>query len=99
MFVIAKLIEAGAGWCEQNDIPWLGNFGRMSNCGFQSFGMVDFRTAVLRRNDLRFDLRRRGPDGVDALYPFLEQLVQHGVVAIFVLAAQYQVDVRGERLD
>ena len=46
---------------------------------------------------LRFDLRRRRADRVDALHPLAQQIVEHGVVAAFVFAAENQVDVRGER--
>src|ERR1700722_20974595 len=52
MFVVAELVEAGTGGSEQDDIPGCGNFGGMSDRGFQGFGVIEFRAAILRRNNL-----------------------------------------------
>src|ERR1700688_85362 len=42
MFVVPELVETGAGRSKQDDIPRLGNLGRVLDRGFQSFSMIDF---------------------------------------------------------
>ena len=59
--------------------------------------MNHFYARALRRNDLRLNLRGRCADGVDALHPLAQQIVEHGVVTAFVFPAEDQVDVRRER--
>ena len=48
--------------------------------------------------NLRFDLRCRRADRVDALHALAQQIVEQGVVAALVLAPKNEVDVCRKRL-
>ena len=63
-----------------------------------AFSRVSAWTISAAPLNLRFDLRRGGADGVDALYALAQQVVEDGVVAAFVFAAENQVDVRRETI-
>src|ERR1700680_3795461 len=99
MFVVPELVEAGAGRSKQDDIPRLGNLGRVLDRGFQSFGVIDFGAPAFRRNDLGLDRGGRCPDAVNTLHALPEQIVEYGIVAAFVLTPENEVDICRERLD
>ena len=87
MFVALKLIEAGAGRSKKDHIARRGGFAGQLDSVFQSFRMFDFGSTL----NLRFDLGGRGPYGVHALDALPQQLVENGVVAALILAAENQV--------
>src|SRR5215475_2770881 len=64
----------------------------------QGLGMDNLGGAL----DVRLDLVCCHPNRVNTLHPLAEQIIQHGVVAAFVLATENQVNICGkglERLD
>src|SRR4029077_9998064 len=89
MFVALELIKTGAGRSQKNHVACDGRFTRASDSIFQSFRMVDFDRAL----NLRFDLRSRGPDGVHALHPLPQQLIEQAIVASLILAPENQMQV------
>ena len=66
---------------------------RFANGIFERLGMHYFGSF-----DLRLDFRGRRADGVNPFHALAQQIVQHGVVAALVLAAENQVDVRRETI-
>src|ERR1700734_725554 len=90
MFVVAELVEAGAGGSEQNDVSGRGSLGWAADCGFQGFGTVDVSSFLY----LGFDLCRRRANGVNPLHPMPKKIVQDRIVAAFVFPAENEVDVR-----
>ena len=92
VFVALELVEAGAGGSEQDDVSGFRGGCGAANGVVEGFGVEDFGRAL----DVGFDLGGGCADGVDALDAVAEQVVEDGVVAAFVLAAEDQVDVGGE---
>src|SRR5579885_2834284 len=63
VLVVLELIEAGAGWCEQNNVAGAGARRGPFHGRVEGFGMDDLGSA-----NLRFDLRRRRADRVYPLH-------------------------------
>jgi hypothetical protein len=93
VLIAFELVETSAGGGEQYDIARLGCGAGLANCILERFGVDYFRTFYLG-----LDLCCGCTDRVDALYALTDQVVEHGVIATFILAAQNQVDVRGKGL-
>ena len=91
MLVVLELVEAGAGWGQQDDVAGYGRYTGLADGVLQSLGMHDLGF------NLGFDFRRRSADRIDALDPLSKQFIEDGVVATFVLAAEDEVNVRGKR--
>ena len=89
MFVALKLIEAGAGRSQQNNVARHSGLAGAPDGVFQSFRMIDFGSAL----NLRFDLGGCGSYRVHALDALPQQVVEHCVVAALILAAENQVNV------
>src|ERR1700678_1211190 len=98
LLIILKLIEAGARRRQQHHITRLRHGIRLAESILQRLRMNDFYVPVFRRNDLRLDLPRRRADRIYPLHSLPQQFVEHAVIAAFILTAENEVDVRGERL-
>ena len=97
LFVVFKLVEAGAGRRQQHHIAGYRLAGRLVDRRLERAGANDPGDS----GDLAFDLFRRRADGVNRLDPRPQQSIQLGVVGVLVFAAQDQVDIsrkRGDRL-
>src|SRR3981189_1923103 len=92
MFVIFKLIEAGARGREQNDVTGLrrvrGDFDRT----LVGSGTFDGDAAV----NLLFDLVRSGSDEERQDRFFAEWCLENGIVTAFVLATENDQDAGGK---
>ena len=88
VLIVTELVEAGAGRGQQHDVSDGSGRRGASQRSFKRLRVVDFHAF-----DLGLDLFRGRADGIDALDPLPQQFVELGVVAVFVLAAQNQVDV------
>src|SRR5579884_1242567 len=95
VLVIFKLIEAGAGGCEEDDVTLFRCRGRTPDSSFQGFGVDDLGGS----GDLRLDFLCRRTDGVHALDALAQEIVQDRVIAALVFAAEDHVDVAGERFE
>src|SRR5713101_7018502 len=94
VLIILELVEAGARGSQQHNISCFGCRRRTFQRSLECPRVVNFR----RRLDLRLDFFRRGTDRVDALHPLPQQVAEQRVIAVFVLAAKNEVDIRRERL-
>ena len=92
VLVVPELVETGAGRGQQHDVSGCGDRRGASQRGFKRLGVVDFHAF-----DLGLDLLRGRANGIDPLDPLPQQFVELRVVAVFVLAAQNQVDICRER--
>ena len=95
LFVILKLIEAGAGGGEEDDIAGLGGGVGAAHGVVEGFGVDDVGGAL----DLGFDLGCGRANRVDALHARSQQVVHHRVGAAFIFSAQDEVNVFRKRLE
>ena len=92
MLIILELVEAGAGWGQEDNIAGLGRLcGALHGC-IQSFGVDDFYGV----SEFGIQSFRRRANGVNNLHSFPQQVVQNGIVAAFIFAAENQVNIGGE---
>src|ERR1700740_1956908 len=76
VLVALELVEAGAGWSQQDNIAAFGCGVGLADRVFERFRMHDFGPF-----NLGFDLSRGCSDRVDSLDTLAQQGVQHGGVA------------------
>src|SRR5579871_3123998 len=84
MFVILKLVEAGAGGGEQNDVAGVRRAGGKLDSAIERAGAFNGDAA----GKLAFDFVGSGADEERENRLFAERLLKRGVIAAFVLAAK-----------
>ncbi len=90
VFVVFKLVEAGAGRRQQNHISRHRLAAAACSTAASS---VPAGTTWRDPPDLPFDLFRRRADGVDRFDPLLQQSMELGVVGVLIFAAENEVNV------
>ena len=92
MFVILKLVKTCASWREENDVAALCGVRRNFYSALQRPRALD-SDAV---RDLVLDFLGSGTDEKGKNRFFAKRLLQHGVVAAFVLSAENDEDASGK---
>src|SRR5690242_19271157 len=95
MLVILKLVEAGAGGSEQDDVAGLGGVSGGLDGAVQSAGAFDGDAAA----NLLLDLVRRSADQERQYGPLAQRLAQCGVVTALVFAAENDQDAAGKSIE
>src|SRR5690349_22714852 len=95
VLVILKLVEAGAGGSEQDNIAGARGVSGGFDGAVEGSGLLDGHTA----SDLLFDFVRGGANQKreDGFFP--QWGLQHGIVAAFVFSTQNNQDAAGKSVE
>src|SRR5437588_164487 len=93
MLIVLELVKAGASGSQKHHLAGRSQGRSALHRGIEGFGMNDFSRAL----DLGFDLGRRSTDCVHPFDASPEKVVEDGVVAALILAAENDMDVGGKR--